>query len=88
MHPQITAALINGEKRPFSWAEEFRINYVDIPPYRSIAPHSLIVHSDFLPKNMVWEEGERKELLYSVETWQVLPQPGDQGQHQQYRSCW
>ena len=49
------------EKKPFSCAQEFRINYVDIPPYRSITPHTLYVHSNFLPKNTVWKDGREKE---------------------------
>lgn len=35
-----------------------------------------------LPSKQYFMERQRKEQLYSEETWQTLPKPVDQGQHQ------
>jgi hypothetical protein len=38
-------------------------------------------HSDFVLKSSVWK-GKKRVTLHG-ETWKTLPQPIDQGQHQQ-----
>ena len=38
-------------------------------------------HSNFLPKTIPWKAGKKSN--FTVEKQETLPQPSDQGQHQQ-----
>lgn len=65
-----------GRKDQFL-SEKFQVTYADIPPLRRAqlpSPKGWAAHNDFIAKCAVLGGGEE---LYSGETWQIRPQPGD-----------
>lgn len=66
--------------------EEFQILHADTPPRRrwNVTPYSFSVScAQASSKKYSLERWGWGKSLHSRETWQTLPHPGDQGQHQQ-----